>query len=129
MAATSSVSDSVSLSTDDEQDSLHNIEWPGLTIRDIFRSMEHEIARDHEECSRCSGVRAFLEEKRWESSNVPCCFTLRDVIHNSGTCAGFVGSYAPSWRALWTRDNLRPINSRTFQYIFIMRGAHGKRTS
>ena len=86
MAATSSVSDSVSLPTDDEQDSSPNTERPVLGIRSVFRSIEHEIARDHEACSGCLGVREFLVPERWASRNEYHRFTLPALIFNSDIC-------------------------------------------
>ena len=86
MAATSPVSDSVSEVIDDEQDFSSNIERPDLTIRNIFRSVEHEIARAHEACSGCSGIREFLEPGRWTSPKGCCCLTLPLLINNSITC-------------------------------------------
>ena len=77
MAAISPVSDSVSLLSDDEQD---------LEIREVFRSVEHEIARDHEACSGCSGIRESLEPERCAPPNECCGFTLPTLIHNSGIC-------------------------------------------
>ena len=87
MAATSSVSDSVSLPTDDEQDSPHHIEWPALAIINVFRSVEHEVARDNEACSfGCLGIRKFLKPGRWTPSNEYCRLTLPLLIKNSHTC-------------------------------------------
>ena len=86
LAATPPVSDSVSLPTDDEQYSFPNIEWQDLGIRNVFRSVEYEIARDHEVCSGCSGVRAFLEPERWASPEEYCSLTLPKLVYNSRTC-------------------------------------------
>lgn len=86
MAATSSVSDSVSLPTDDEQDSPPNTGWPVLGIRSVFRSIEHEIARDHEACSGCLGVRESLVPERWASRNEYHRITLPALIFNSDIC-------------------------------------------
>ena len=77
MAATSPVSDSVSLLSDDGQD---------LEIREVFRSVEHEIARDHEACSGCSGVRELLEPERCAAPNECYGFTLPTLTRNSDTC-------------------------------------------
>ena len=86
MAATSPASDAVSLLIDDEQDSSHNVESPGLGIRNVFRSVEYEIARDHEACSGCSDVREFLEPKCWVWPQRWCRLTLPVLIYNSDTC-------------------------------------------
>ena len=86
MAATSPVSDFVSMLINDEQDIVPDIERPGLAIRNVFSSVEHEIARDHETCSGCSAVRGFLEPKRWARPNESCRLTLPKLIHNSHTC-------------------------------------------
>ena len=77
MAATSPVSDSFSLLSDDEQD---------LGIREVFRSVQHEIASDHDACSGCSGVREFLDSERCAPPNECCRLILPTLIHNSGTC-------------------------------------------
>ena len=77
MTATSPVSDPVSLLSDDEQD---------LEIRNVFRSVEHEIARDHEACSGCSGIREFLEPERCAQPNECYHFTLPTLIRSSDVC-------------------------------------------
>ncbi|KAK0517364.1 hypothetical protein JMJ35_000519 [Cladonia borealis] len=77
MAATSPVSGSVSLLIDDEQD---------LGIREVFRSVEHEIARDHTACSGCLGVRKFLEPERCAPPKDCYRLILPELIQNSGTC-------------------------------------------
>ena len=84
MAARFSISDSDSLPTDDEQDSSPNPELPVLGIRSVFRSIEHEIARDHEVCSGCVGIREFLvlERSRGHYHRI----TLPALISNSDIC-------------------------------------------
>ena len=76
MAATSPVS-VVSLLIGKEQD---------LGIRNVFRSVEHEIARDHEACSGCLGIRKFLEPERCAPPNDCYGLMLPVLIHNSGFC-------------------------------------------
>ena len=84
MAATSPVSYSVSLTIYDERNFVPNIEWPGVGIRNVFRSVEHEIARDHEACSGCLDSRKFLMIRSWENE----CYRLNlpVLIHNSDKC-------------------------------------------
>ena len=86
MAATFSVPDSLSLPTDHKQDSSPNTEWPVLDIRTFFRSVEHEIARDHEVCSGCSDVRRYLQPEGWASPMECYRLTLHELFHNSDTC-------------------------------------------
>ena len=86
MAATSPASDAVSLLIDDEQDSSHNVESPGLGIRNVFRSVEYEIARDHEACSGCLDIRKFLKLRSWYFPNECYRLKLPVLIHNSDTC-------------------------------------------
>ena len=77
MAATSPVSDSVSLLLDDEQD---------LGIRNVFRSVEHETAKDHEACSECSGIREFLEPERCAAPNEYYGLILPTLIRKLDVC-------------------------------------------
>src|SRR2546421_187382 len=86
MAATSLVPDSVSPAPDDDQDFGRSLEVPDSRIRNFFRSVEHEIARDHEACRGCFGIREFLESAQPEPTNGCYRFTLPDLINNSQIC-------------------------------------------
>ena len=66
--------------------SSSNTEWPDLGVRNVFRSIEHEIARDHEACSGCAEVREFIEPGRWALPKEWCRLPVPELIHNSDTC-------------------------------------------